>query len=87
MNEKSIKLLIENGVVKKAYITSTGATFHIEFETERDRVISETTTGSIKTWASIDSAAKWLKRLGIGHAELHISRWEPNQKAFHLGGP
>jgi hypothetical protein len=83
MNEKSIKLLVENGVVKKAYITSTGSKFHIEFETERDRVISETTTGAIKTWSSIDSAAKWLKRLGIGQAELQISRWEPNQKTFN----
>ena len=82
MNEKSIKLLIENGVVKKAYIKSTGAKFHVEFKTERDVVISQTTTGSIKTWSSIDSAAKWLRRLGIGIAELEISRWQPNQKTF-----
>jgi len=82
MNEKSIKLLIENGVVKKAYITSTGSTFHIEFDTGRDRVISETTTGSIKTWSSIDSAARWLKRLGIGEAELNICRWQERQKSI-----
>ena len=48
MNEKSIKLLIENGVVKKAYITSMGSKFHIEFETERDPVITEKPPGPIK---------------------------------------
>ena len=82
MNEKSIKLLINNGVVKKAFIKSTGAKFHVEFKTDRDIFISETTTGSIKTWSSIDSAAKWLRRLGLGAAELDISQWQPNQKTF-----
>ncbi len=82
MNEKSIKLLIENGVVKKAYIKSTGAKFHVEFKTDREVIISQTTTGAIKTWSTIDSAAKWLRRLGVGLVELEISRWQPNQKSF-----
>lgn len=82
MNEKSLKLLIENGVVKKALIKSTGAQFHLEFKTASETLISETTTGKIKTWSSIDSAAKYLKRLGLGFAELDIGYWQPNQKSF-----
>jgi hypothetical protein len=48
MNEKSLKLLIKNGVVKKALIKSTGAQFHLEFKTASETLISETTTEKVK---------------------------------------
>tara|TARA_R110001592_G_scaffold37654_2_gene125411 strand:- start:123 stop:371 length:249 start_codon:yes stop_codon:yes gene_type:complete len=82
MNEKSLKLLINNGVVMKVSIKSTGAKFHIEIKTACDLVVAQTSSKQIKTWSTIDSAAKWLKRLGIGRAEIEFDKWQPNQKAF-----
>jgi hypothetical protein len=82
MNEKSARLLIENGVVKKVSIVSSGSKFHVEFKTNSDTYISKTTAGAVKTWSSIDSAAKWIRKLGIGMAQLEISRWQPNQRAL-----
>lgn len=82
MNEKSLKLLIENGAIKKALVKSTGAKFHIEFRTSKDTVIAETTQGMIKTWSSIDSAASWLKKIGMGTAEVDFAQWHPKQKSF-----
>ena len=40
--------------------------------------------GSIKTWGTIDSAAKWLKTLGIGTMKLEAGKWMPNQKGLSL---
>jgi hypothetical protein len=36
----------------------------------------------IKTWSSIDSAASWLKKIGMGSAELDFAQWRPKQKSF-----
>jgi predicted aspartyl protease len=82
MNEKSLKLLVDNGVVKKALIKSTGAKFHIEIKTVNDTVIAQTNNKQIKTWTTIDSAAKWLKKVGIGRAEVDFGRWQPGQRSF-----
>lgn len=47
-------------------------------------VTATTTKGAIKTWASIDSSAKWIKSLGIGKAQLEISKWLPGQRGMVL---
>lgn len=82
MNEKNIRVLVESGVVKQVMIRSTGARFHVEFKVGTQTHVSQTLTGEIKTWASIDSAAKWLKRLGIGAAKVDFVHWQPHQRSF-----
>ena len=47
--------------------------------TQNGAVTATTNKGAIKTWASIDSSARWLKKIGIGRIELEIGQWLPNQ--------
>ena len=57
-----------------------GAVIHVDIFTQNGTVTATTNKGQIKTWATLDSAAKWVKGLGIGKAQLKISRWMPGQK-------
>ena len=72
MDEKTLRALVENGAIKKVRIIGAGAKFHIELLTSSDPIIAHTTTGKVKTWASLDGAAKWLKGIGIGTAEINL---------------
>ena len=44
----------------------------------------ETAKGSIKTWATLDATAKWVRSLGIGSMHLDVSRWQPGQKGLPI---
>ena len=75
--------LVEAGAVKAVSIIANGAIIHAEICTlSSDKKVITTHAGSIKTWASIDSAAKWLKKVGLGTMKLEVGRWSPNQKSM-----
>lgn len=83
MDSKTLKVLIEAGAFKSASIIADGATVHINFATRNgDSNPATTLKGAIKTWSTIDSAAKWLRGLGIGEAKLNVSKWSPNQRSM-----
>jgi len=72
--EPAARLLVESGAVRGARIVRTGAG-------ERWAVVllvglEEYTVSSkredVRTWASLDTLAEWLKNLGIGSATLHM---------------
>lgn len=75
--------LIDAGAVKHASIVTDGATIHIKLTTRTgDSSPATALKGAIKTWSTIDAAAKWLCGLGIGEAKLNVSRWSPNQRGM-----
>jgi hypothetical protein len=84
VNEKTIRALVEAGAIKKVVIIADGATVHVDIVTQSGAITATTNKGSIKTWASLDSSAKWVRNLGIGSAYLEISRWLPGQKRMLL---
>ncbi len=84
MNEKTIRALVEAGAVKKVLLIADGAAIHVDIVTQNGPITATTNKGAIKTWATIDSSAKWIKGLGIGKAQLEISRWLPGQKGMQL---
>ena len=84
MNEKTIKALVEAGAVKKVMIVADGSAVHVKVVTKTDSVTATTLKGAIKTWATIDSSARWVRGLGIGKAQLEISKWLPRQKGLNL---
>ena len=61
-----------------------GAAIHVDIYTQAGAVTATTSKGRIKTWATLDAAAKWVKNLGIGHAQLEIGRWLPGQRGMAL---
>ena len=84
MNEKTIRALVEAGAVKKVMLIANGAAIHANIVTQSGPVTATTSKGAVKTWASIDSSAKWVKALGVGQAQLDIVHWLPNQKGLNV---
>ena len=85
MNELTIKALVEAGAIKKIQVVADASHFYVEVETPSGSATASTIKGAVKTWASLDAVAKWLRRMGIGSSiNLNISRWQPGQRRILL---
>jgi hypothetical protein len=84
MNEKMLRTLIDAAAVKRATIIANGSRFHVEVDAPGRSFTIETGKGSLRTWSSIDSAAKWLRGLGIGKVVLELANWQPGQRSLSL---
>ena len=84
MNEKMLRTMVDAAAVKRARIIANGARFHVEVDAPGKSFTVETGKGAVRTWTSIDSAAKWLRGIGIGHVALELAHWSPGQKSLLL---
>jgi hypothetical protein len=84
MDGKTLKALIDAGAIKRVSIIANGCLFHIEAVTQTGPVIANTLKGKLKTWSSLDAAARWAHELGIGTLQLEIGNWYPGQKGLKL---
>jgi hypothetical protein len=85
MDERTIRNMVEAGAVKQVRIIADGSLFHVDVVTANKGAITVLTSkGAIKTWSVLDSAAKWVRALGIGRASLDIAQWRPHQKSLQL---
>lgn len=84
MNEKTLRALVEAGAVKRIRIIADGARFHVEADTQTATIIAATGTGALKTWSTLDASAKWVRALGMGTAQLDVSRWQPEQRGLRI---
>lgn len=80
MDERMLKALVAAGAVRNVNIIASGARFHIEAKTPNGSVTAETLKGTVKTWVSLDAAAKWVRRLGVGAAQVNLTHWQPGQR-------
>ncbi|MCJ0824862.1 hypothetical protein MQC88_02630 [Luteimonas sp. 50] len=84
MNEKTLRALVEAGAIRRVRIIADGCRFHMEADTANATVIAQTGKGTPKTWGTLDAAARWMRALGIGSAQLDVSRWSPGQRRLAL---
>ena len=84
MNERILRALVEAGAVKKVKITAEGSTIYVEAYTGSEVTTAKTIKGRLKTWSTLDSAAKWVRSLGIGQMQLDIAKWQPEQKKLNV---
>ena len=84
MNEKTLKALVSAGAVKRVRIIGDGALFHVEADTPNGAVAALTQKGMPKTWRSLDAAARWVRSLGMGSAQVDMARWQPGQGGLAL---
>jgi hypothetical protein len=80
MDERMLKALVAAGAVRNVSIIASGARFHVEAKTPNGSVTAETLKGSVKTWVSLDAAARWVRRLGVGAAQVSLTHWQPGQR-------
>ena len=85
MDERTLRTLVEAGSVKQMRIIGDGALFHVDVVTEKKGTVTALTAkGAVKTWATLDATARWIRSLGIGKAQLDVARWDTQQKGFRL---
>ena len=84
MNEKILRALVEAGAIKKIKITAKGSTIYVEAYAGSEVTTAKTIKGKLKTWSTIDSAAKWVRSLGIGQMQLDMAKWQPDQKKLNV---
>jgi len=80
MDERTLKALVAAGAVKNIHIIASGARFHIEAKTNNGAVTAETRKGKVKTWVTLDAAARWVRGLGVGGAQVNLTHWQPTQR-------
>lgn len=80
MDERLLKAMVAAGAIKNISIIASGARFHIEASTQNGAVTAETLKGKVKTWVSLDAAARWVRGLGVGAAQVQLTHWQPGQR-------
>ena len=65
MDAKTIKALVGAGAIKKVHIIARGATIHVEVLAGANKEPAHTGKGDLKTWRTLDAAAKWVRGLGV----------------------
>ncbi len=84
MDERMLKAMVAAGAIKNIHIIARGARFHIEARTPNGPVTAETTKGKVRTWVTLDAAAKWVRGLGIGGAHINLTHWQPGQRELSI---
>lgn len=84
MDERTLRALVAAGAVKKVDIIATGARFHVEASTPNGAITAETRKGKVKTWVTLDAAAKWVRSLGMGGARVNLTHWHPEQRELSV---
>ena len=80
MDERMLRALVAAGAVRNVSIIACGARFHVEAKTLNGAVTAETRKGKVKTWVSLDAAARWVRGLGVGAAHINLTHWQPAQR-------
>lgn len=80
MDEKVLRALVTAGAIKRVSIVASGARFHVEASTPNGAITAETRSGKVRTWATLDAAARWVRGLGIGGAHVNLTHWQPAQR-------
>ena len=84
MDEKTLKALVAAGAVRRVDIIATGARFHVEATTPNGPITAETRKGKVKTWVTLDAAARWVRGLGVGGAKVNFTHWQPDQRELSV---
>lgn len=84
MDEKTLRALVDAGALKRIRIIGDGAFFHIEADTANATHPALTLKGTPKMWRTLDAAAKWVRGLGVGSAQIQLDKWQPNQGGMRL---
>ena len=84
MDERMLKAMVAAGAVKRINIIASGARFHIEAKTPNGPVTAETRKGKVRTWVTLDAAARWVRALGIGGAHVSLTHWQPDQRELSI---
>jgi len=79
-----LKAMVAAGAIKNIDIIASGARFHVEAKTPNGPITAETRKGKVKTWVTLDAAAKWVRGLGMAGARVNLTHWQPGQRELSV---
>jgi hypothetical protein len=65
-------------------IIADGAQLHMAADTPTGSITATTIKGAVKTWSTLDAAAKWVRSLRIGNAQIDMANWQPQQRGLRV---
>lgn len=86
MDERTLKALVTAGAIRNVTIIASGARFHVEARTPNGGITAETQKGKVKTWVTLDAAARWVRSVGIGDVKVNLTHWQPGQREMTIRG-
>lgn len=84
MDERTLRALVAAGAVRRIDIIAAGARFHIEASTPNGSITAQTRSGKVRTWVTLDAAARWVRNLGVGGARVNLTHWQPGQRELSV---
>ena len=84
MDERLLKAMVAAGAIKTINIIASGARFHVEAKTPNGPITAETRRGTVRTWVTLDAAARWVRSLGVGAAQVNLTHWQPGQRELSV---
>jgi len=69
MDERMLKAMVAAGAI---------------VSTPNGPITAETHKGKVKTWVTLDAAAKWVRGLGIGGVRVNLTHWQPGQRELSV---
>ncbi len=76
--------MVAAGAIKNISIIASGARFHVEAKTPNGPITAATRKGKVRTWVTLDAAARWVRGLGIGGAHVNLTHWQPEQRELSV---
>jgi len=73
MDERMLKAMVAAGAIKNINIIASGARFHVEAKTPNGPITAETRRGKVRTWVTLDAAARWVRGMGLGAAQVKFA--------------
>jgi hypothetical protein len=88
MDERMLRAMVAAGAIKNININiniiASGAKFHVEAKTPNGPITAETRKGKVRTWVTLDAAARWVRALGMGGAHINLTHWQPGQRELSV---
>lgn len=84
MDERMLRAMVAAGAIRNINIIASGSRFHIEAKTPNGPITAETQKGKVRTWVTLDAAARWVRGLGVGAAHINLAHWQPNQRELSV---
>ena len=84
MDERMLRAMVAAGAIKNINIIASGARFHVEAATPNGPITAETRKGKVKTWVTLDAAARWVRGLGMGGARINLTHWQPGPRELSV---
>ena len=84
MDERTLRALVAAGAIRNIDIIASGSRFHVEARTPNGPVTAETRKGKVRTWVTLDAAARWVRGLGVGGVRVNLTHWHPGQRELSV---